>query len=74
MADTVCSQLYIAVALLSGASEQIADAAEYLERAGDQPGSQALNTLSGQAREAIGQIEAKIKAAKGACETGPHQW
>jgi hypothetical protein len=62
--SVLSSQLSIAATLLSGASEQIADAAAYLERAGDQPGSQELHALNEKTLRAICKIEAKIQDAE----------
>ena len=60
MVNIPYSQLSIAVTLLNGASEQIADAANYLDRAGDKAGSHELYALGGRTQSAIAKIEAKI--------------
>jgi hypothetical protein len=75
MVNTAFSQLNIASTLLGGASEQIADAAEYLEKAGDQLGSRELQALNDRAHEAIRKIEAQILQSKSArtCEAAGHE-
>ncbi len=61
MVNVPFSQLSIAATLLNSASEQITDAAEYLERAGDKPGSRELYALGNRTQSAITKIEAKIR-------------
>ena len=60
MVNLAFSQLSIAATLLNGATEQIADAAEYLDRAGDQPSSHELRDLNAIAQKVIGRVEAKL--------------
>lgn len=61
MVNIPFSQLSIAVTLLNSASEQITDAAYFLECTGDKPGSRELYALGEQTQRAIKKIEFKIR-------------
>lgn len=61
MVNIPFSQLSIAVTLLNSASEQIIDAAHYLERAGDEPCSRELYALERQTQSLIVKIETRLR-------------